>query len=249
MIDSTQGLATSSSLRSDRTAPKDSGGGSVIARATLTPGERDQMFALFIQYFAHVTRPGFERDLSEKEWVILLRDDDGSISGFSTLTRFDVDGAIVFFSGDTIVARHRRSTTDLPRLWVNHIRSIAGSLDREIYWFLISSGYRTYRFLPVFFRDFHPRFDGASARLKAMLDAIATQRFADAYDPATGIVHLAAPSPLRDPEEAVALRARQDPHVRFFLDANPGHAAGDELACLVRVAEDNLTPAGVRMLR
>jgi hypothetical protein len=249
MIDSTQSLAISSSLRSDRPAPKDSGGGSVIPRASLSAGQRDQMFALFIQYFAHVTRPVFERDLSEKEWVILLRDDDGAVSGFSTLMRLDIDDCIIFFSGDTIVARHRRRTTDLPRLWVNHIRSVAGSLDRRIYWFLISSGYRTYRFLPVFFRDFHPRFDGASARLKPMLDAIATQRFGAAYDPATGIVHLAAPSPLRDAGEDLAQRAEHDPHVRFFLAANPGHAAGDELACLVRVAEDNLTPAGVRMLR
>jgi hypothetical protein len=44
-------------------------------------------------------------------------------------------------------------------------------------------------------------------------------------------------------------RAKHDPHVRFFIDANRGHVNGDELACLVRVADDNLTAAGVRMLR
>ncbi|HSP17666.1 MAG TPA: hypothetical protein VLV78_23175 [Thermoanaerobaculia bacterium] len=249
MIDSTPGLDISSSPRSERTAPKDSGGGCVIARTSLSSGERDQMFALFSDYFAHVTREVFEHDLDEKDWVILLRDDDGSVSGFSTLMRLDVDGHPVFFSGDTIVARHRRSTTDLPRLWVNHIRSVSGTLAGDIYWFLISSGYRTYRFLPVFFREFHPRFDGSPAQLKSMLDTIASRRFGAAYDPASGIVHLPAPSPLRDAEDDLEQRAQHDPHVRFFLEANPGHAAGDELACLVRVAHDNLTPAGARMLR
>ena len=39
-----------------------------------------------------------------------------------------------------------------------------------------------------------------------------------------------------------------NPHVRFFVEANPGHAGGDELACLVHVDVANLTPAGLRMI-
>jgi hypothetical protein len=37
-------------------------------------------------------------------------------------------------------------------------------------------------------------------------------------------------------------------HIAFFLTRNPGHAAGDELACLTEITEDNLTAAGRRML-
>jgi hypothetical protein len=40
-----------------------------------------------------------------------------------------------------------------------------------------------------------------------------------------------------------------DPHVRFFLERNPGHVAGDELVTVTSLASDNLTPAGRRMLR
>jgi hypothetical protein len=37
--------------------------------------------------------------------------------------------------------------------------------------------------------------------------------------------------------------------VRFFLERNPGHAAGDELVSLASLADDNLTPAARRMMR
>jgi hypothetical protein len=41
----------------------------------------------------------------------------------------------------------------------------------------------------------------------------------------------------------------QDPHVAFFVQRNPRHAEGDELACLTRVHPDNFTAAGQRMAR
>jgi hypothetical protein len=36
--------------------------------------------------------------------------------------------------------------------------------------------------------------------------------------------------------------------VSHFLRCNPGHARGDELACLAEIATDNLTAAGRRIL-
>ncbi|MBV9492676.1 MAG: hypothetical protein JOZ54_00390 [Acidobacteria bacterium] len=245
MTDSILDLRASSSPRSEPIAEA----GAVVLRRDLSARDRDEMFALFAAYFSGTARAVFERDLEEKEWVIVLRDARGAIDGFSTLMRFEHDGRDIFFSGDTIVAEERRGTPELSRLWVNHVRAAAQRTDGEVYWFLISSGYRTYRFLPVFFREFHPRFDHRSSELASLLDGVAVRRFGDAYDRATGIVRLATPSPLRAAFADAGERAAHDPHVRFFLEANPGHARGDELACIVRVAEDNLTPAGARMLR
>lgn len=229
MSDSLHDLAPSTSARS-----------SVVRRAALTRRDRDAMFALYTAYFETTDRVTFERDLAEKEWVILLCDDDGVIDGFSTLMRLRAGEATVFFSGDTIVARHRWGTLDLPRLWARHVFAHA---DAHTYWFLISSGWRTYRFLPLFFRDFYPR----DSSMKPLLDTIAAAKFGDAYDARTGVVRLATPAPLRDGVSDPDARM-SNPHVRFFVEANPGHANGDELACLVRVAVDNLTPAGLRMI-
>lgn len=229
MTDSLHDLAPSTSPRSD-----------VIRRAELTRRDRDAMFALYTTYFATTDRITFERDLGEKEWVVLLWGDDGDVAGFSTLMRMRVGDATIFFSGDTIVARHRWGSFDLPRIWSRHVFAEA---DANTYWFLISSGYRTYRFLPLFFRDFYP----GNAALKPLLDEIAATKFGDAYDASTGVVRLATPSPLREGISNPELRMN-NPHVRFFVDANPGHAGGDELACLVRIDVDNLTPAGLRMI-
>ncbi len=246
MTDSILDLAISSSARSESGADIRN---TVVRRDELTRRDRDGMFALYASFFANVSQTVFERDLDEKDWVVMLRDESGMIDGFSTLLRIDVDGRVIFFSGDTIVTPHRRATTDLGRLWLRHVHSFSATSPREVYWFLISSGFRTYRFLPIFFHDFHPRFDRATRELESILRGIATKKFGDAYDPATGIVRLATPAPLRDGISDPARRAMHDPHVRFFLDANPGHAEGDELACLVRVSDENLTAAGLRMLR
>ena len=235
MTDSTSGRAPSTLPRSE-----------VVRRDTVTRSERDQMFALYTTYFVTRDRMVFERDLAEKEWVILLRDVDGSIDGFSTLLSMRVGDATVFFSGDTIVARHRWGSFDLPRLWGRHVFSIAPA---NAWWFLISSGFRTYRYLPLFFRDFHPVFDECTPPgVKSLLDTIAVRKFGSAYDPASGVIRLVTPAPLVDGLSDPAQRASRDPHVRFFVNANPGHAAGDELACLVRVTTGNLTSAGLRML-
>lgn len=223
----------------------------VTPREGLSVTDRDQMFALLESFFTGVDRAVFEHDLEEKDWVVLLRDAEGCVDGFSTLMRMDVGDVTVFFSGDTVVARHRWGTYDLPRFWAKHVFAVAATLaPRESYWFLISSGYRTYRYLPVFFREFYPSYDRPTPDgVRSLIDRIARAKFDGSYDPAAGVVRLATPAPLRagisDPEE----RLDRDPHVRFFVEANPNHAAGDELACLVRVSPDNVTPAGQRMIR
>ncbi len=257
MTASITGIPTSKSRLSDEVAPvpapapaaagsADGVREAVLRRESLTARDRDEMFALFGRYFEAPDRAAFERDLDEKEWVVVLRDESGIIDGFSTLVRIDLGAATVFFSGDTIVARHRWGSPDLARLWSRHVFALADAIGGDVYWFLITSGYRTYRFLPLFFREFLPAH--RSEPMQAILEEAATRKFGERYDPATGVIRMATPTPLRegvsDPDE----RAQRDPHVRFFLHANPGHAAGDELACLTRVAVDNLTSAGLRMI-
>lgn len=223
----------------------------VLRREALTVSDRDEMFALLATYFTNVRRDVFERDLGEKEWVVLLRDDDGRVDGFSTLMTMHIGGATVFYSGDTIVDRARWGSADLPRTWSRHVFKLADELrTRDVYWFLISSGFRTYRYLPLFFREFYPKAGRATPpETKVLLDGIARAKFGDAYDAATGVVRLATPAPLRAGISDADARAERDPHVAFFVETNPGHAMGDELACLVRIGRDNLTPAGQRMVR
>jgi hypothetical protein len=114
-----------------------------------------------------------------------------------------------------------------------------------LYWLLITSGFRTYRFLPVFWKEFWPRHD--SPALPAILIAMASERFGRRYDPAAGIVRLAAPQVLRNGLAEIPPSRLGNPHVQFFARVNPGHARGDELACLCPLTRANQTPAGCKL--
>ena len=45
----------------------------LLPRASLTTSQCDEMFALMSTHFEGVTRDQFERDLSEKNWVVEVR--------------------------------------------------------------------------------------------------------------------------------------------------------------------------------
>ena len=57
----------------------------ILPRAELTPSTIEEMFNVFNENFAQTSLDVFQRDLSNKDWVILLRDDANRVQGFSTL--------------------------------------------------------------------------------------------------------------------------------------------------------------------
>jgi hypothetical protein len=214
------------------------------------------MYTLLATHFSNTIRPTFEQDLADKDTVLLLRDCGGNIQGFSTLKRIDLSrNLIAFFSGDTIVHPAFWGESLLSRLWAHTVFSAADRIhadnaQAEVFWFLICSGYKTFRFLPVFFRTFYPTPEGPTPpAVQSLLDTLAISRFGSAYDPVTGVIRLAHATPLRPGLADLTPQRLHDPRVRFFADRNPGHALGDELACLTPITRDNLTRAGERMLR
>lgn len=244
--------ATLKSPRFDTAGPRLHG--QVKSVAALPEGERDEMHALLGGYFANTSRRQFDLDLDEKEWVILLRDAANRVQGFSTLMRMNltIDGqtVVVFFSGDTIIHREYWGETALPRLWGQHVFSLADRIkDARVYWFLICSGYKTYRYLPLFFRDFYPNYEQPTpAPVKQTLDQLGLLKFGQQYDTARGVIRFRQPSPLQSGVAEITPQRLKDPHVTFFIAANPGHASGDELACLTELSRANLTAAGKRMV-
>ena len=232
----------------------------VVAVAQLTPADRDEMYQLLETYFENTTPAQFAQDLGEKDLVILLRDpDDARIVGFSTLMTLELaldDTPIVgFFSGDTIVAREHWGSSLLARLWVTTVFREADRIRQYapatlFYWLLISSGYKTWRYLPTFFVDYQPHPERQPSTFdRQVLDRLAASKFGDDYHAATGIVRFRHASPLRQGVAEVTEQRLRDPLVEFFVRMNPGHAEGDELACLVPIGSSNLTKAGQRMLR
>jgi len=230
--------------------------GTVAPIADVTLSERHEMYALLRTYFDGTTRERFEADLREKEAVILLRDDaSGRIQGFSTFARMTPrPGVVAFFSGDTIIDREFWGETVLSRAWGATVfaeaeRIAAADPQTSVYWFLISSGYKTWRFLPLFFREFYPTMEAPTPpHVRDLLDTLGEQRFGAEYLPDLGIVRFRNPTPLRRGVAEITDERLRDPRIAFFARTNPGHGQGDELACIAELSRANLTRAGLRMV-
>jgi hypothetical protein len=225
----------------------------LVPRAELTVAQKDGMFQLLAHHFGGVTHEQFARDLAEKNLALLLQRENRLV-GFSTqlayTTEFEGESVNVIYSGDTIVAPEAWGTTALPRAWVAGVQVLRAKLPPgRCFWLLLTSGFRTYRFLPVFWREFFPRFDQATPPEKErLLQQLALERFGPQFDSTTGVVRFKSPQRLCAGLEQVPAGREQDPHTLFFLGQNPGHANGDELVCLTELCPENLTPAGRRMM-
>lgn len=225
----------------------------LVRREDLTPAERESMLALLDAHFLGVAPERFAADLAEKNWALLL-EEDGRLQGFSTLLIYETvppggEPVTVVYSGDTIVERGAWNTAALPKSWIAAVRTLRERHRRgRLWWLLLTSGFRTYRFLPVFWREFWPRHDApAPPGVRSLLDFLAAERFGPLYLPDRGIVRFPEPQVLRDGFDEVPEGRLADPHVAFFLETNPGWVRGDELVCLTEIAEGNLTAAGRRM--
>jgi hypothetical protein len=222
-------------------------------QAALDAGQRDEMFALLTQHFDGVHRAQFELDLAEKNWVIALRR-GGRLVGFSTLlviaTTFESSPILAIYSGDTIVAPEARGSPGLARAWIAAVNRLREDYPGwRCYWLLLTSGFRTYRFLPVFWREFFPRAETPTPpAMQRLLGQLAQQRYGSRFDAAAGLVRFPQPQRLRGALAGIPDGRTRDADVAFFLARNPGHAGGDELVCLTEISAANLTAAGRRMV-
>lgn len=230
--------------------------GTVVSPTELPKDQRDRMFELMAAHFDDVHRHTFERDLAEKQWAVILRDaQTGAIQGFSTLmlVEVEVEGQPIkaVFSGDTIVHRDYWGESELATVWGTFVLSLAEShRGTPFYWFLISKGFRTYKFLPLYFRDYWPRHDAPTPGFEdQLIQALAESKFPGRFDAGTGVIRFdGLKDRLRGDLAEVSEGRLKDPAVRFFLERNPSYAEGDELACIAALHPDNLQPVARRVL-
>ncbi len=220
----------------------------------LSQEEKKGMYWLLCNHFQGVKLDVFDADLASKNWVILLHDEKTqTLKGFSTLliydTKFEGENISVVYSGDTIIDPSSWSSSTLSRTWITSVNTLRREYSRnKLYWLLISSGYRTYRFLPIFWQQFYPRYDKPTPKhISRLMNFLASSRFGEYYDENLGLVRFPHPHVLREELKGIPPERLQDPHIQFFEMHNPNHLQGDELVCLTEICEENLTPAGRRM--
>ncbi|QQE11344.1 hypothetical protein JD969_17885 [Planctomycetota bacterium] len=221
---------------------------------SLTETEIFNMYSVLNECFSGVSLSGFKQDMLDKNSVVILCSNDGKIQGFSTLSMCITKGpdgnsdVTIVCSGDTIVRPEAWGSTALPRAWMREARQKYEAQGKgPLYWLLITSGYRTFRFLPVFIKEYYPHPEKQTPpHLAQWMHQIATERWGDAYDPALGIVRFPQPQQLRGNLTEVPDSKMRDKHVQHFLKLNIGHENGDELVSICELSEENLTRPGLR---
>jgi hypothetical protein len=226
--------------------------GELLEKADLHSADITEMYRLFTMHFEGVSETRFRADLENKNWVIRIRH-KSTLLGFTSLRRMHIDvegqGVDLLYSGDTVVKSEARGTTLLARTWIESVRRISEQCKlTDLHWFLLVSGFRTYRLLPVFWKEFFPQCGNQTpAHVRDTMDRVATQVFGADYDRLVGVVRFKEPQPLRRELAGIPESRLRDPHVKFFAQVNPGHMDGDELVCWTRLSVENLTDAGARM--
>lgn len=222
----------------------------------LTAACRGQMYALMQQCYERLDRDYFERDLDDKWLVILVHDPaSGQLVGFSTqkMLHASWQGRAIhaLYSGDTVMAPAHWGDKALPHAWGRlALRLIDEHRDQPLYWLLTSKGFRTYRYLPLFFRQYYPNCDApVQDEDLEILDALAEEALGEAYDPVRRIVAMQPHRYVTRPAVSTpGNRAEHDPHIRFFLQQNPGYCRGEELCCLAPLCRQNFTRLAYRVI-
>lgn len=216
----------------------------VVPRSSMARADADAMYALFARYYLRVDRATFDRDLDEKDWVLLLRDELGDVRGFTTLKLFEITvlgrPLRAIFNGNTIIDRDCWGDQELGRAWCRFMADVAlEAPSAPLYWFLICSGYRTYLYLPFFFRDFYPRCDGGTPAFEAaLIDHLGKMKYPQEY--ADGLVRVREPRECLLSDLAVPPPHKlSNPHIKYFVDRNPGYLRGDELVCVTEFSLEN----------
>ena len=222
----------------------------------LTTTERRLMYELMQECYENTHWSKFEEDLDAKDSIILVHDPDGDrLVGFSTqvLLETEVGSRRVhaLFSGDTVVQPAYWGDPALAHEWG---QLALGLIDqnpfRDLYWFLTSKGFRTYRYLPLFFRTYYPNTSEETPQeVTNVIDALGHMVGGNRYDQASHIIRATHDKDfVRKSYSDPGNRKAKDTHVHFFLERNPGFTHGDELCCLAPLSRENFTRAAFRVI-
>ncbi len=230
--------------------------GSLIAVGDLSISDKRSMLHIMQKYYENVTEEKFYCDLNEKSSAIILKDTESDkIKGFSTIINIEAEvfGVPVkaVFSGDTIIDKDFWGDHWLVRLlgryFLENIRNIP---SMRLYWFLICKGYKTYRYLPLYFKKFYPCFNIETPPFeKTVIDSFALHKYPDNYDPVACLIRFNGKAEYLKEGVADVTDARlKNSHIDFFQKSNPGHLKGDELACVAELSKGNFSDVFYRIV-
>lgn len=226
----------------------------IISKESLTESQKEEMFRLMDCHYKNSDFNLFQKDLTEKNWVIMLYEKEShKLVGFSTQKLFKIsyqgNPSLILFSGDTIISKDHWGSMGLCLAFGDLMLDILHQhTNIPLYWMLISKGLRTYKFLPTFFLNYYPAYNKQiPPEIKGLMNHLGNLKFPANYNNKTGIIDAKQNGQYLNQDLEPHSKISK-PHERFFYELNPGHTKGDELLCLAPLSMDNLTPFIKRVL-
>jgi len=210
------------------------------------------MYKLMDEFYDNMTLEYFIKDLKEKDYCIILRDNLKIIQGFSTqkIIEVDVDDKKVHgvFSGDTIIHSDYWGSFELHKAFAKFFFDYGEKYD-EFYWFLISKGYKTYKMLPAFFKKSYPSYkEQAPKYIQDIMNAFGNASYPEEFDEESGVIkYKHVKDKLKEGVADIDDKKLRDKHIKYFVEINPTYIDGNDLVCLAKMEKDNLRPTAKRL--
>lgn len=228
--------------------------GKVCFVKNLVQDEIEAMFELMNGYYENMEYNNFILDLQNKENLILLKDENNLVKGFSTIVFYDLEiknkTYKILFSGDTIIHQDYWAHNDLANVWLQYAIKKQQEFKQPLYWLLISKGYKTYKYLTTFFKEYYPNQNKTTPELEqSILDKFGETFYPDKYDKMQGILKMEGCKDFLKEEYAkIPDEKMKDKVVKYFLEKNPYYYKGNELVCITDLSMENVNNAGKRLL-
>jgi hypothetical protein len=214
--------------------------------------EIDRMFELMINHYENVNRLNFEKDLFEKDGVLIISDECNLIQGFSTYklihSTFQNKNISAIFSGDTVLNHEVWGTYEPFKVLGKLLKMQFEQGFEQLYWFLISKGHRTYQLLPLFFKHFYPSYKNQTPEFESeLIDHLSILKFGDLYNQETKLISTQADY-LKPDLLGFTEKCNRNKHINHFVSLNPNYAKGEELPCIAKIEFSNLTNYGLKFV-
>ncbi len=218
-----------------------------------TSQTRQECFELLSKHFDGVTWSQFNADFHEKQYVAVLRR-ESRLVGFSTMVTIPVvtdrEAIHIAFSGDTAIEFEARNSISFGTTLSSFFReNISTYGDGNVWYVLISKGWRTYKAMEFMFHSFTPHPNNTPTDLeRRVITAFGKKRYPSRFNEETLVLQgLPGDQKLKNGSPDLLVPTTELGY--FFKKNNPNFAHGDELICIARLSYDNFTERFKRCFR
>lgn len=223
---------------------KESTYGQYIEKEKIDIDKLKTMYSIYEQYYENTKFSVFVEDFQKKSGAILIFNKDrNEIVGFSTVAvqhfYFEGKDYTVIFSGDTVILRAYWGTRTLQSTMFKLIMKLRVKYPfNELYWLLISKGYKTYLLLANNYYAYYPNIMDENQHLSAVVEHYCENFFGEYYDKEVGLLNFGNDyQPLKGEVAPITDEMRiKNPKIEFFEQLNPTWTVGTELPCIGRLA-------------